>query len=170
MASGNIVGIIGEIVQPSTVYATFDTRADGSSPVGNLPVYDFDDTTEEYLDLYCRLEGYAGGGLTISWDWSATSATTGDVRWGAAIRRIADDAEDMDAAHTFDYNEATDTTASATGERSRVSITFTDGADMDSLADGESFVLRIRREPGDAADGMAGDAEAWIWTLCIKET
>jgi hypothetical protein len=171
MASGNIVGIIGDIVQPAATYATFDTRAGGSTPAEAVPVYDFDDTTEEYVDVYCRLEGYAGGGLTISWDWSATSATTGDVRWGAAIRRVADDAEDIDSAQTYDFNEATDTTASASGERSRVTITFTDGADMDSLADGESFILRVRREPGDAADGMTGDAEAWLsWTLVIKET
>lgn len=171
MATGNIVGIIGEIVQPSTLYATFDTRADGSTPVANLPVYDFDDTAAEYLDFYCRLEGYAGGGLTITFDWSATSATTNAVLWGAAIRAIADDAEDMDAAHTFDYNNASaDTAPSLSGERSRVSITFTNGADMDSAADGEPFVLRIRRLPTDAADTMVGDAEFWPFSLVIKET
>lgn len=171
MASGAIVGLIGDIVQPSTLYATFDTRADGSAPVANMPVYDFDDTAAEYLDIYCRLEGYAGGGLTISFDWSATSATTGDVLWGAAIHAIADDAEDMDSAHTFDYNNAAaDTAASASGERSRVTITFTNGADMDSAANGEPFVLRIRRLPTDGADTMTGDAELWTWSICIKET
>lgn len=171
MASGDIVGIIGDIVPPTTLGASFDARVDASSPVAALPVYDFDDTDAEYLDFYCRLEGYASGGLTITVDWSATTATTGDVLWGAAIRRIADDAEDMDAAHTFDYNNATaDTAASASGERSRVTVTFTDGADMDSLATGEPFVLRLRRLPTDAADTMAGDAELWAWTLVIKET
>lgn len=171
MATGNIVGIIGEIVQPSTIYATFDVRSDGSSPVANLPVYDFDDTTIEYLDVYCRLEGYASGGLTITFDWSATSATTGDTVWGAAIRAIPDDAEDMDAAHTFDYNDGTaDTTASASGERSRQTITFTDGADMDSLANGETFVLRIRRNASSGSDTMTGDAELWPFSLVIKET
>lgn len=169
MASGNIVGIIGEVVQPAATYATFDTRAGGSTPAEAVPVYDFDDTTVEYLDLYCRLEGYAGGGLTITFDWSATSSTTNNVRWGAAIRAIPDDAEDVDAAHTYAYNDASDDAApSAAGERSRVSITFTDGADMDSLADGESFILRIRRTA--ATSNMSGDAELWHWTLTIKET
>lgn len=62
MASGDLVGIVGDIVQPSTLYATFDVRVDGSSPVANMPVYDFDDGTIEYLDVYCRLNGYGGGG------------------------------------------------------------------------------------------------------------
>jgi len=169
MASGNIVGIIGDIVQPAATFATFDTRATGSTPAGAVPVYDFDDTTAEYLDLFCRLEGYGGGGLTITFDWSATTATTNNVRWGAAIRAIPDDAEDVDVSHSYAYNDASDDTApSASGERSRVSITFTDGADMDSLADGESFILRIRRTA--ATSNMTGDAELWAWTVVIKET
>ena len=170
MASGSIVGIIGDIVQPGANYATFDTRTGGSTPSENVPVYDFDDTTIEYIDVYCRLNGYAGGGLTITWDWSATSATSGDVVWSAAIRRIQDDAEDVDTSQTYDYNDATDTAASASGENSRVSVTFTNGADMDSLADGEAFILRIRRNASNGSDTMSGDAEAWLWTLCIKET
>jgi hypothetical protein len=171
MATGNIVGIIGDIVQPGTVYATFDTRTGGSTPAENVPVYDFDDSTVEYLDFYGRLESYAGGGLTLTFDWSATSATSGDVVWGAAIRRIQDDAEDMDSSHTYDYNDGTaDTAASASGERSRQSITFTNGADMDSLADGETFVLRIRRNISSGSDTMTGDAELWASSLCIKET
>lgn len=170
MASGDIVGIIGDIVPPGSSYATFDVRVGGSTPAEAVPVYDFDDATAEFLDIYCRLEGYAGGGLTISWDWSATSATTGDVMWNAAIRRIQDDAEDVDGSQSYDYNNTTDTTASASGERSRVTITFTNGADMDSVADGEAFILRIERVANNGADTMSGDAEAWLWTLCIKES
>jgi len=170
MASGDIVGIIGHVVQPAATYAAFDTRPGGSTPAEAVPVYDFDDTTEEYIDIPCRLEGYDGGGLTLTFDWSATAATSGDARWRAAIRRIADDAEDVDTAHTYDFNEVNDTAASVSGERSRVSIPFTDGADMDSLADGEDFILRIARESGDAGDTMVGDAELWADSIVIKET
>lgn len=170
MASSDIVGIISRIAPPAANFATFDTRAGGSTPAEAFPLYDFDDTTEEYIDLICRLENYAGGGLTITFDWSATSATTGDVRWGGAIRAIPDDAEDLDAAHTYSFQEVTDTTASASGERSRATLTFTSGAQMDSLANLESFILRIRREPGDAADNLAGDAELWLDSIVIKET
>jgi hypothetical protein len=170
VASGNVVGIIGDITQPTIAYATFDIRLGGSGPFEVLPLYDYDDTSPENLDFDCRLEGYGGGGLTISWDWSATTATTGDVRWGAAIRRIEEDVEDIDTTQIYDYNYATDTTASASGERSRVSIAFTNGADMDSLANGEAFIIRVIRDAINAADTMVGDAELWAWTICVKET
>lgn len=147
-------------IPPATSYATPDSRAGGSTPAENWPVWDFDDTSIEYMDFRCRLEGYQGGGLTFTLPWSATSATSGAVVWGAAIRRIQDDAEDLDASHTYDFNNASaDTCASASGELSYPTITFTDGADMDSLADGEEFMLRIRRDPTDGGDNMVGDAE-----------
>jgi len=173
MASGDIVGIISMIVPPATLGASEDTRADGSTPVAHLPVYDFDDTAIEYLDFYGRLEGYDGGGLTITADWSATDTTVTphSCVWGAAFRRIEDDAEDMDGAHTFDFNDATaDQEASASGERSRFTITFTTGADMDSLTTTEDFVLRVRRDPTNGSDNLTGDAELWPFSLVIKET
>lgn len=173
MASGNVVGIIGQIVQPAANFATLDTRAGGSTPAEAVLVYEFDDTTIEYLDFYCRLEGYAGGGLTVSGDWSAADTTVDPdvVLWEAAIRRIQDDADDIDASHSYDYNAATeDAEASASGETSRFSIAFTHGADMDSLADGESFILRLRRNTTTSGNNLGGDAQLWPHTLTIKET
>lgn len=174
MASGDIVGVsLGPPLQPAANFATFDIRAGGSTPAEGVPVYDFDDTTDEFLDFLCRLSGYGGGGLTITFDWSATDTTVDPdvVLWQAAIRRIADDAEDIDAAHTYDFNSAAeDTEASASGEISRVSIAFTSGADMDDLADGETFILRIKREVTTSGANLNGDAELWIGTLLIKET
>lgn len=170
MSSGALVGIIGDITPPGTSYATFDVRVGGSTPAESVPVYNFDSGAIEYIDFYCRLFGYAGGGLTITFDWSASTATADAVVWGAALRRIEDDAEDVDASQTYDFNDATDTCASASGERSRVSITFTHGADMDSVADGEAFILRIRRNATSGSDTMTGDAQLWAWTLAIVET
>lgn len=172
MASGDVVGMIGRIVPPATSYATPDARAGGSSPAESFPVWDFDDTTAEYLDLHCILSPlYGGGGLTLVLPWSATSATSGAVVWQAAIRRIADDAEDVDTSQTYDFNLASaDTAASASGEISLPTLTFTSGADMDSLAAGEPFVLRIGRLPTDSGDNMSGDAELWAERILIKET
>ena len=173
MASGDVVGLIGRIIPPATSYATPDARAGGSSPAESFPVWDFDDTSAEYLDLYGVLSpSYAGGGLTIVLPWSATSATTNVVSWRAAIRRIADDAEDVDASQTYDFNSAAnDTAPSASGEISLPTITFTDGADMDSLAAGEPFVLRVGRNPTvSGGTNMTGDAELWASRILIKET
>lgn len=169
MASGDLVGQILAASPPATLYATQDVRAGGSTPAENVPVMDFDDSTVEYMDFYGVVQGYDGGGLTVRLKWSATSATSGDCVWSGAFRRVADDAEDVDTAHTYDYNNVTVTAPSASGEVDYAAITFTDGADMDSLADGEAFILRVRRFASDAADTMTGDAELWPVPL-IEET
>jgi len=167
MASGEVVVKILEVMQPLTLFAEEDTRAGGSTPAEDVLIWQFDDTTVEYLDFKCYLAGYDGGGLTFTLPWLAASATTNDVRWGAAVRAFPDDAEDLDAAHTYVYNDATDDTApSASGELSYPVITFTDGADMDSWADAQTAIVRIMRTA--ATSNMSGDAG--LWTLIGKET
>ena len=156
---------------PATLFAQFDTRAGGSTPVETIVLLDFDTTTQEYADFLLELPAnYSGGGLTITIKWLADTATSGEVVWGAAIRRVADDAEDVDTAHTYDYNTigAGATAPSASGEFGYDDITFTDGADMDSLAAGESAILRITRDTADGDDDMAGDA--CLVSVTVKET
>lgn len=163
MASGQVVLQVLKAIPPATGFATPDSRAGGSSPAESVTVWDFDDTTAEVMDFLCYLTGsYAGGGLTLVLPWSATSATSGAVTWQAAFRRFVDDAEDLDVAHTYDFNSTSaDTAPSASGELSYPTITFTDGADMDSLAAGELCILRVRRTiPG--SGNMTGDAELWM--------
>lgn len=168
MSSGDNVVKILSIIQPGTLYATPDIRVGGSTPAEEVDVHDFDDTITEYLDFKCVLQGYDGGGLTFTLPWSATTATTNNVRWGAAIRRINDDAEDIDAAHTYAFNDvaADDPAPSVSGEVSYPTITFTDGTDMDDWADGEIAIVRVRRTA--ATSNMTGDAE--LWGLVGKET
>lgn len=169
MASGAIVGQILSIIPPATLFPQPYIRQGGSTPAERVLVYGFDAATVEYLDFLVLLDGYDGGGLSIGHPWSAATATTGNVRWGIAIRRLQDDAEDIDAAHAYDYNEVTDACASASGELSYPVTTFTDGADMDSWADGELAIVRVRREADDATnDTMTGDAE--LWNIVIRET
>jgi len=162
VASGDAVVQVLDIIPPATLFATMDTRAGGSAPVETVTVWDFDDSTIEYLDLKCRLFGYgAETGLTFKVFWSASTATGGACRWEAAIRAMPDDTEDIDAAHTYVYNAVDDTAPSASGELGYATITFTDGADMDALAEGEVFILRLRRNAAHANDTMTGDAELW---------
>ena len=172
MASGQVVVLVNEIMPPATVAAAFGTRVGGSTPAEQVPYWAFDAAADEYLDFYCRLQGYAGGGLTFTLTWMAATATTGGVLWALGIRRSADDAEDLDTSQTYDYNEVRDVAASVSGENSYFNITFTSGADMDSLADGEDFILRLRRRGSDntstTGDDMAGDAQ--FMALVGKET
>lgn len=170
MASGDPVLFILEALPPAADAATPDTRPGGSTPAETVSVWDFDASTIEYMDFKVYLSPkYGGGGLTLTLPWSASTATSGAVVWQAAIRRIADDAEDIDAAHTYDYNAASaDTAPTASGEISYPTIAFTNGADMDSLAAGEYAILRVRRKTDDAGDDMTGDAE--LWDVQGKET
>lgn len=168
MASGEPVVHILDVMPTATVYATMDSRPGASTPAEASMVLDFDTTTAEYVDYKCVLIGYDGGGLTFTIPYSASTATSGVCRWAIGIRRIQDDAEDMDAAHTYDYNAVDDTTASLSGELSYPTLAFTNGADMDSWADGELAIVRLRRDVGSANDTMAGDAE--LWGLIGKET
>lgn len=161
MASGDPVLQIIDVMYPGSNPATPDVRAGGSTPAENVSVWDFDASTAEYLDFKVILRGYDSGGLTMFLPYSMSSATSGNVVWRAAFRRVQDDAEDIDGSHTYDYNSTTDAVASASGELSYPTITFTDGADMDSFANGEVAILRVGRDAANGSDTATGDAELW---------
>ncbi|MDH3450926.1 MAG: hypothetical protein OEN20_00795 [Gammaproteobacteria bacterium] len=153
-------------VPASIAGATFGTIT------GATEVYqcaNFDDTTIQYLDFMCEMpSAYGGGGITVKIRWAAASATNAVV-WQAALRRIEDDVDDIETSHTYDYNAAAAATApTVIGELSFDTITFTNGADMDSVAAGDLFVLRIRRKADDAGDTMSGDAR--LISVNVTET
>ena len=150
---------------PASNFATIDTR-------NSVPVLDFDAATDESAVFGGVLpNNYAGGGLTVTLVWMATSATTGGVSWDVSIERHQDDAFDIDAdGFAAANNSGSATTASASGEQQYTDVTFTDGADMDSLAAGESFRIKITRDADGttATDDMTGDAE--LLRVVMKET
>ena len=168
MASGQPVVIILDVLVPSANSPQLTVRTGGSTPAERVTVWAFDASTIEYIDFKCVLMGYGGGGLTFTLPWSAASATSNATRWGVAVRRIQDDAEDIDTSQTYDYNDVDDTAASASGELSYPTVTFTDGADMDSWATGELAIVRVRSNASHANDNMTGDAE--LWGIIGKET
>lgn len=167
MASGDNVVKIIDVMPTDADQATIDYRLGGSTPGEEVLVRDFDDTTIEYVDYKCYLDGYDGGGLTIVLPWSSEDQTSGNVKWDVAIRAIPDDAEDIDGGHAYQYNTVTDVAPSASGEVVYPTVTFTDGADMDSWADGEIAIVRVRRDTG-VGGNMTNDAE--LWAMVGKET
>lgn len=168
MASGQIFGLISN--PPGASAAPIDWIVGASTPAENAPVAVFADAAEAFIDFYGTLQGYGGGGLTLRLKWSSL-AITNDAVWQAALRRVADDAEDFDTtAHTYDFNTVTVAAPSAIGELSYDNITFTDGVDMDSLADGEAFVLRVKRDPAHVSDTLANTAQLWWANLVLMET
>lgn len=149
---------------PASAYATIDTR-------NSHPVLDFDGSTDEEAIFAGVLPtGYAGGGLTCEVFCAFTSATSGSVRWQAAIERIDASSLDIDADNAAAYQSAGGTAPGTSGQIIKVAITFTDGAQMDSLAAGEAFRLRIRRD----ADGTSGTdditTDSELLRVVLRET
>lgn len=149
---------------PSANYATLDTRN------GHV-VLDFDPTTDEsavFKGIMPR--NYAGGGVTVYIHYSMTSATADAVGWQVAFERVSDDQQDIDADSFAAVQSVSDTVGATTGFVSIASIAFTDGAQMDSVAVGEGFRLKINRDADGSAvtDSATGDAE--LWAIEIKET
>lgn len=146
----------------ATAYATRDTR-------NNTPVLDFDaDTDESALWLEMLPVRYAGGGLTVEIVFAATSATSGDVVWAAQIERVGAEVQDLDADGFASAKTMTVTTSSTSGYTKTASLAFTNGAEMDYVAAGEAFRVKVYRDADNAADTATGDAE--LVAVHIKET
>jgi len=146
---------------PTTNFATLDTR-------NNHLVLDFDGTTNESVVFSSVMpRSYAGGGLTVYIHYAMTSAISGDIDWDVSFERIGDQQQDIDSDGFAAVNSTDNITVPATsGFVDIITVTFTDGADMDSIAIGESFRIKITR---DAVSGTAtGDAE--LIKVEIKET
>ena len=146
---------------PTSNYATLDKR-------NQHPVLDFDDTTNESAVFSAVMpRHYAGGGLTVYLHYAMSSAVTNTIDWDAAFERIGDQQLDIDGDSFAAVQSIDDTTVPGTsGLVDIVSISFANGAEMDSIAVGEGFRIKITRDA--ANDGASGDAE--LLFIEIKET
>ena len=164
MASGQTLTIFTAQagVPLAAATAQIDTR-------NNQLVWDFDAAVNESVDIESLLpRNYSGAGLTVTLVWSATTATSGNVKWNAAFERHQAGVTDMDA-DSFATAQSVAAAAPATnGARAYSEIAFTDGAQIDGLLYSESFRLRITRDATDVADTMVGDAE--LSRIEIRET
>lgn len=164
MASGDTLIIFRpQDNEPTTSnFATADTR--------NVhPVLDFDASTAEAAVFSGVMpQNYAATtGVTVYIHYAMSSATSGDIDWDAAFERIGDQQLDIDSDSFAAVNSVDTTTVPATsGNVDIVSIAFTNGADMDSVAVGEGFRLKITRDAGN--DSATGDAE--LRFVEIRET
>ena len=166
MASGDTLCYFNALNNepPASSFATLDTR-------NSIPVLDFDAGTDESAEFGGLMpRHYAGGGVTVTLGWMATDTTVTphNVVWNAAFKSVSDDADDLDSKAFAAANTTTDAEASASGEVAYTTITFTDGADMDSVAAGEYFRLQITRDADNGSDTLTDDAE--LVFVEIKET
>lgn len=166
MASGDTLAFFTALAgePPAASYATLDTRA-------GVPVLDFDADADETIEFGGFMpRHYDGGGITVTVGWMATSATSGTISLDVGFKSVTDDADDLDTKAFAAANNANPTTASASGEVDYAVVTFTDGADMDSVAAGEYFRMFVRRDANGttSTDNMTGDME--LVFVEIRET
>ena len=163
MASGDTLVILMPYGNEPTAtnYATLDTR-------NQHPCLDFDATTNEYAVWSAIMpRNYAGSGLTVYLHYAMSSAEADTIDWDAAFERIGDQQQDLDADGFAAVQSVDNTTVpGTTGLVDIVNITFTNGAQMDSISVGELFRIKINRDA--ASDDAAGDAE--LCAVEIKET
>lgn len=167
MASGNSLCAFfpGDGDPPTSAFATLDKR-------NGVLVLDFDDTTDESIQFAGLMpRHYAGGGVTVTIGWMSTDTTITaghQCRWDVAFKSVTDDADDLDTKAFAAAQSVSSDEASASGEVKYVTIAFTDGAQMDSVAAGEYFRLQITRDANHADDDLTGDAE--LTFIEIRET
>lgn len=164
MASGDTLLVFTALNNepPATNYATFDVR-------NQHPVLDFDATTNESAVFSAIMpRNYAGTtGVTVYLHYAMSTAESGDVDWDVAFERIGDQQQDIDADGFTTVQSVDNTTVPATsGLVDIVSVAFTNGAQMDSVAVGEGFRIKVTRDA--TSDTAAGDAE--LLFVEIKET
>lgn len=164
MASGNTLNAFTAQSNqpPSSTYATFGVR-------NNHAILEFDAATSETAYFEDVLPShYSGGGLTVELYWMAATATSGDAVWEVSVERNESAGTDLDSDSFATAQTATTTTSGTSGAINKTTITFTSGAQMDSLAAGEPFRLRVVRNGGSGSDTMTGDAQ--LSRVHIKET
>lgn len=164
MASGNSLLIFRpqDNEPPASNYATLDLR--------NLhPVLDFDDTTNESAVFSGVMPRHYAGttGITVYLHYAMTSAEADTVDWDVAFELIGDQDLDIDGDSFAAVNSVDNTTVPGTaGLVDIVNVTFTDGADMDSVTVGDGFRMKVTRDA--SSDDATGDAE--LLFVEIKET
>ena len=134
---------------PATAFATYDTRS-------SIAVLDFDAATDENAVFVGIMPEAAslGSGLIVRLHWMATSATSGNVRWGVQFERSNTDL-DSDS-----FDTAVEATAAANGTSGILTTTAITVTTIDGITAGDVFRLKVYRNADDATnDTMTGDAE-----------
>lgn len=154
-------------------FGTSDDRVNTSNPTVRTRrnghwVMAFDATTNQTSVVGSIMpRHYGGGGLTVYLHYAMATATSGDIDWDVSFERIGDQQQDIDSDNFATPQPVDNTTVPASaGLVDIVSVAFTDGAQMASIAVGEYFRMRVTRDA--ASDTATGNAQ--LLAIEIKET
>ena len=151
----------GSALVPTTGFAQILRNMGSSGPV---EWFAFDATSPE--SAFWELEPFAypvsNPNITVDVVWGAAAATSGVVRWSAALAAITPETDSQDP-ETKTYATAAvvdDTHLGTTAKRlMRATITLT-GASLDSVTAGDEAWLKISRVADHANDTLTG--KAWL--------
>ncbi len=146
------------IGQEPSFFGLFKVR--GTSPYVEL----LDASTDAWETAAFMPNTYGGGTIRAYWTWAST-AITGNVRWGINLERWQDNVHDLDASSFSTGMTGNFAVAGTSGVVTTSTNTATNG-NMDSIAAGEPCRVQIRREGGDGGDTMTGPAQLFrLWLV-----
>ena len=165
MASGDTLLIFTPLSNepPASNFATLDTR-------NGHPCLDFDDSTDESAIFTGVLpRHYSGGGITVYLHIAFTSATSGNADIEVSFERIGDEQQGL-GSDGFASAKAVNVPAPGTAGLATIdALSFSNGAEIDSIAAGEAFRIKVTRDADDATnDTASGDAE--LIAIELRET
>jgi hypothetical protein len=125
---------------------------------GTFPILAFDNTVDETCYFADELRGHRGGDTTVVVEVASTSTSGNFLVKGAFERNLlGTDDMDVDSFGTEITSSATAVHATS-GVSVFVSLVFTN-AQIDSMANGESYRLRLTRFATSASDTVAADMQ-----------
>lgn len=129
-----------------------------SNPKKHLIIAQFDATTAEHLWwTFAMPAAYVSGG-TVKLLWMTAAVTSTSVVWCARIGAVTSGDADTPVEHAA-AAASTATSAVNTTEARRLTAASITLANLDSVAAGDLVNLLVYRDPADAADTLASDAE-----------
>lgn len=132
-----------------------------------VPYLTFDGTTDEIITWAFRMPSDYASGLTVKWQYSMASATTGVVAIRSQV--AASSVGDNVATNVYDTVEASSdvTVPGSAGNMAEISFALTN---LDSLAAGDHFAIRLGRENGTSGTNATGDMAVWAIALTYTTT
>ena len=160
MASGDTLFVLEPLgsTPPATLYATFDTITEASTPNAIIPVLDFDGSADEYADWHLVVpSNYAGTtGFTFQYTYAmdGTDADLVDLEFSVAKivdTEIATADQGLDTATPVSIQD----TPVATVTANKVAVSPTGAlakANMGTPVAGDYIIIRVQRDTAAAAN------------------
>ena len=133
---------------PAANFATLDTR-------NSIAVLEYNAAAEEATFWVWVVPEAAslGSGLIVKLHWMGDTATSGDVKWGAAFERMNTDVD------TDSYDTETTGTSTTNATSGIITVTSITCTTIDGVTAGDAVRIKIARKSADGADTMSGDAQ-----------